>query len=112
MEKHMRILTLCAASLLVACAASAQQTPAPQPQPQAPAQPAARAAVDPIGVYDFTTEVQGSAVKGVITITRNPQGAFTGSITTDVTDAMPVTKVTVDGQKMDVRSGTTDGELV
>jgi len=111
----MRTLRILATALFVgACSTPVQQTPAPQPVPQPVAAPAApvRSGLDPLGVYDFSTDIQGSQVKGVITISRNAQGAFTGTITTDMTEPMPVTRVTVDGQKLEVRSATADGELV
>jgi hypothetical protein len=65
-------------------------------------------AVDPVGAFDFTTTVDGSPVTGTITITRS--GAeYGGSVSTNVTESMPITAVTVEGQTVQVTGSTPDG---
>lgn len=96
-----------------ACAAPAQQVPVqatPEPQPQVQPQPAPQA-FDPVGIYDFTTEVQGTAVRGVLTLRRGDQG-LTGSISSDVTGELPLQQVTMDGRRAELRSTTDEGALV
>ena len=88
-------LTLC---LLTGACASAQVTP------DAPA------ALDPVGIYDFTTTVDGSVVSGTVTITQGTSG-YGGSIATDATETIPVRSVTVDGQKLTVLADSPDGPV-
>lgn len=92
------IAPLAAAVMLAACASSGQQAPA-GPAP-----------LDPVGTYDFTTNVEGTPVTGVVTITRNSTG-YGGSVATDVTETIPITAVTVEGQKVMVTAATPDGPL-
>lgn len=86
------------------------------PEPEAPAPPArevtppAPAAVDPVGVFDFTTTVEGMAVAGTITVTKTAAG-YGGSIATNVTETIPVRSVVVEGQKATVVADTPDGPI-
>lgn len=100
-------LVLCLAVLTGACASA-------QPEAAAPARevtPAAPAAVDPVGIFDFTTTVEGMAVTGTLTIRRGAAGAFEGSIATNITETIPVRTVTVTGQRMNVIADTPDGPI-
>lgn len=66
--------------------------------------------VDPVGAFDFTTTVDGMPVNGTVTITR--QGSqYGGSITTNVTEALPISTVTVEGQTVQIGSTAPDGPL-
>jgi hypothetical protein len=85
---------------LLACASNPE--PATPPAPQA---------VDPVGVFDFATNVEGTAVQGTITVESAPGGGHGGSITTDVTEPIPISGVTVDGQNMTVTAQTPDGPI-
>lgn len=86
-----------------ACAAPVQQAePASQPAPER---------FDPAGTYDFTTTVQGTTVRGVLTITRVDQG-FTGNLTTDVTGYLPFGSITFEGRHGVMRATTPQGEMV
>lgn len=109
--------TLAAAALLAACASNPPaQTPAPPPPAltpaQQPAQPATSAALDPLGIFDFTTAVEGMSVAGTITITKPATGTgYTGTITTNVTEPIGISRVVVEGQKLIVTAQTPDGDL-
>jgi len=80
----------------------------PAPEPPAPAVPAP---VDPVGSFDFTTAIEGSVVNGTVTVTKTDTG-FGGSVTTNLTDPIPVRTVVVEGQKMTVTADTPDGPVV
>lgn len=104
-----------AALLLAACASSPQAAPASTPAPQpaaaaAPAAPAPTAAASAAGVYDFTTNVQGMAVTGVVTVTM-ANGRAGGTIATSATPEIPIRSVTVEGQKVTVGADSPDGEV-
>lgn len=64
--------------------------------------------VDPVGSFDFTTSIEGTPVAGTITITQNASG-YGGTLSTDMTDSMPISSVSVDGQTMVVVSVAPDG---
>jgi hypothetical protein len=102
------------ALFLAACATPVQQVPvqAPTPTP-APAeqQAPAPAALDPVGVYDFTTQVEGTSLAGVLTIRRTEEGRLTGSLSTDMTGEMPLQSVTMEGRRALLRASIPDGEL-
>lgn len=66
--------------------------------------------VDPVGAFDFTTTVEGTPVTGTITITRNGS-EYGGSVSTNVTESMPISTVTVEGQSMQVTGSTPDGPV-
>jgi hypothetical protein len=76
----------------------------------APVTPDAPAALDPVGVYDFTTAVEGTVVTGTITITEATSG-YGGSIATDATETIPVRSVAVEGQKLTVLADSPDGPV-
>jgi hypothetical protein len=82
---------------LGACAAPMQQTQAP--------------AFDPAGSYDFTTQIQGSTVRGVLTLRRTDQG-LTGSIVTDVTGELLLTHVALEGRRAELRAATDEGGMI
>ena len=88
---------------LAACASS----PAVQP---AEAPPARQVALDPVGTFDFTTTVEGTSAAGTINILRTDSG-YGGTITSNVTDAMPIRTVTVNDNRVDVIADTPDGPL-
>jgi hypothetical protein len=94
------------AALVAGSACASQQVQSP-----APVQPA-QVAFDPAGTWDFTTDVQGSSVRGVMVIRRNDQGALVGSITTDVTGEIPLQQITLEGRRAEARSTLPDGTLV
>ena len=90
-------LTLALCLLTGACASA-------QVAPEAPAAP------DPVGVYDFSTSVEGTVVTGTITITEGTNG-YGGSIATDATETIPVRSVTVEGNRMTVLADSPDGPV-
>lgn len=103
---------LAISSLLITmagCAAPVQQVPVQGPPPQPAQQPAA--AFDPVGIYDFTTEVQGSTVRGVLILRRGDEG-LTGTISSDVTGVMTIQQITMDGRRAELRSTTPEGGLI
>jgi hypothetical protein len=76
----------------------------------APAPPAASAAVNPVGRYEFATTLQGQMLTGTMEITGTP-GAYAGRITSSATEPIPITTVTVEGQNMTVAGDTPNGPL-
>lgn len=72
--------------------------------------PRGPAPLDPVGAFDFSTTVEGTDVSGTITVTREANG-YGGTITTDVTEPIPIRTVSVQGQTMEVAAETPDGPL-
>jgi ABC-type transport system substrate-binding protein len=108
MSRLIMVLALAAA----ACAAPAQQAPpAPAPTPTPTPTPAQQQAFDPVGTYDFSTQVQGMPVTGALTLRRADDGRITGVISTDMTGEMQLQSVTLEGRRAIMRSSTPDGEL-
>jgi hypothetical protein len=100
-----RTATLCLATLVLACAAPVQEAPVRQ----APAQ---HAAFDPAGIYDFTTDVQGTQVGGTLTLSRTADGGYTGLIWSDMTGDLPVQEVLLEGRRARLRAPTPEGDLL
>jgi hypothetical protein len=100
-----RTATLCLATLVLACAAPVQEAPVRQ----APAQ---QAAFDPAGIYDFTTDVQGTQVGGTLTLSRTADGGYTGLIWSDMTGDLPVQEVLLEEQRARLRAPTPEGDLL
>ena len=63
-------------------------TPEPEPEPT----------LDPVGIYDFTTDVEGQTIAGTITITGSP-GAYSGSVTSDM-GTISLRNIVVDGMDL------------
>ena len=97
------IILLPALALTAACA-SAPATPPAEVIPPTPPP------VNPVGVFDFTTTVEGTIVNGTVTVVKTDTG-FGGSVTTTITEPIPVRAVTVAGQKLTVTADTPDGPL-
>jgi type 1 fimbria pilin len=98
MELRMKLTMTLVLCLITGACASAQVTP------EAPA------ALDPVGVYDFTTTVDGTVVSGTVTITQGTSG-YGGSLATDATETIPVRSVAVEGQKLTVLADSPDGPV-
>ena len=103
---------------LSACASSGTQSPAAMPAPAAAAPAPAPAmtattrpaALNPVGAYEFATELNGSPMKGSLTIGGSP-GAYTGKLTSDVMPELPITSVSVDGQMVKLLADTPNGTV-
>ena len=89
-----------AAALVLFAAACA--TAAPAPSGPAP--------LNPVGVFPFTTSVNGGEVTGSVEVTGEA-GAYGGTIRTSITQDIPITGVVVTGQEMVVSAQTPDGPL-
>ena len=61
-----------------------------------------------VGVFDFGTEVDGNQVAGTIEIVRSGTG-YGGTLSTSMTEPVPVGSVFVEGQTMTVVANTPDG---
>ena len=61
--------------------------------------------MDPLGIYDFTTMVQGEQVTGSFRIERT-EGEYRGSVMAAGLPAMSILAVAVDGQWLTIRSNT------
>jgi hypothetical protein len=82
-----RTTAVALALLLSACASG----PPPEPPPPPP--------LDPTGVFDFTAEVDGMAVNGVLTIRGSAEEGYRGSLDSDMGPAS-VSRIAIDGQTM------------
>lgn len=108
-----RCLTTVVATLaLSACASSGTQAPAPMAAPvaAAPAPPPKPAPLNPVGAYEFATEVNGAPMKGNLTITGSA-GAYGGKMTSDIMPELPITSVSVDGQIVKLLADTPQGTV-
>lgn len=111
-------LALVLAALTLGACATQGAAPAAAPSPaSAPSRPAASAvvaaptkpaAVNPVGSFEFNTEVNGSPMKGNLRIAGTP-GRYTGSMTSDITPELPITSIAVDGQAMKLVMDTPNG---
>jgi hypothetical protein len=101
--------TVVAALALFAACAPATTSEAPSIGP-ATTTAAAPAALNPVGMFPFTTAVNGNEVTGSIEVTGQA-GEYGGTIRTSVTPDIPITGVVVTGQQMVVAADTPDGPL-
>jgi hypothetical protein len=93
--------------LLGACASSQQNAAGP-----AQAATTTTTAVNPVGVYEFTTTVDGQSVTGTLHIEGTP-GAYKGRIVTTVFPEIPVVGALVENNNViNVKASMPDGELV
>ncbi|MEX0891397.1 MAG: hypothetical protein WEB88_04445 [Gemmatimonadota bacterium] len=90
--------TLLPAVLLLAGLAACAGNPAP-PAP---------APFDPLGAYDFSTNVDGTLVSGTLTVTDGTSG-LRGTVTTDVTEPLRLSSVRVDERTVTGSGSTPDG---
>jgi len=100
------------ALVFAACGSSTPEpvsTPAAVPQAATPTPPAARP-FDLVGTYDFTTEVQGQTVSGVMNFVKT-DNVLGGKISTDMTGEFPVKSITLEGRKATVSADLPDGPL-
>ena len=95
--------------VLAACASTPEPTPAPTAGPQPTA--TSNAAVDPIGVYEFATVVDGQNLTGKVHIEGSP-AHYHGRIVTNVMPEIPVTSATVAGNVINVKGSLPDGDLI
>ncbi|HYR12191.1 MAG TPA: hypothetical protein VEQ60_30675 [Longimicrobium sp.] len=99
-----------AAALVLSAAACSTANPAPSGPAASASVTSAPAALNPVGVFPFTTSVDGSEVTGSVEVTGQA-GAYGGTIRTSITPDIPVTGVVVSGQQMIVSADTPDGPL-
>lgn len=99
---------LMACMLVAGCAQSPQQVETPSPAPSASAPVTA---LDPVGVYDFTTQIDGQEISATMYITGSP-GAYTGRITTPDQPDLDITSVTVAGYTMTILGGGAEARLI
>ena len=101
-------LALALAAFALGACASPGAMPASAPAPAVVTAPGRPAAVNPVGSFEFTTEVNGSPMKGSLRIAGAP-GAYSGTMTSDITPELPITSLSVDGQKMKIVMDTPNG---
>lgn len=99
-----KLILAAALSLAAACSTAPAGETGPAPSSGA----TASAAVNPVGRYEFTTDVQGQSVNGTVVIAGNP-GAYTGQVTTSITPPLPISGVTVNGREVVVVGTGPDG---
>lgn len=102
---------------VAACARSAQHAPAPQSpsvrvtRPTAsPAPSAAATAINPVGIYDFSTNAEGMEVTGTITI-ETREGGLGGSIATSATSPAAISSVATRDSTITVVAGGPEGQV-
>jgi hypothetical protein len=91
----MKRLLAAALVLITAACASAPRGPAP---------------LNPVGVFEFTTAVDGNPITGGVEVTGQA-GAYGGRIRTSITPDMPISNVAVMGNEMVVTGDTPDGPV-
>ena len=106
------LIALVSTAALAACASGGGAAPAPVAAAPAPVvlAPPPPAPLNPVGQFEFATEVNGSPMKGVIDIYGSP-GAYTGKIASDITPELPLTFVSVSGQTMKLIADTPNGAV-
>ena len=90
-----------------ACVTTPRQAPAPTTTPPSAAappaassvMPASQPAFEPVGTFNFSADVQGTASRGTIVVERSQDGRLTGNVTSDRRSA-PLNTVDVDGRTM------------
>ncbi|HEY0021277.1 MAG TPA: hypothetical protein VGB24_00145 [Longimicrobium sp.] len=108
--------TILAATLalgLAACATANTGTPAPETTATTMTTTVATtpsAALNPVGAYEFATQVGGQDVTGTMEITGTP-GAYTGRLVTNHFPEFPVRSASAAGQEMTVVAETPNGNV-
>jgi hypothetical protein len=104
------ILTATLALGLAACATANTDTPAPAPTTSTTTSTTAAAALNPVGQYEFATQVNGEAVTGTIEITGTP-GAYGGRVVTLQFPEFTVRSASAAGQELTVVAETPTGNV-
>ena len=65
---------------------------------------------DPVGTYDYAASVEGMTMAGTMTI-EGAEGAYTGSLRSDMFPAIPINSVMVAGQAVTIEASGPDGPL-
>lgn len=108
--------TILAATLalsLAACATANTATPEPATTTTTMTTTVATtpsAALNPVGAYEFATQVNGEAVSGTMEITGTP-GAYGGRVATNHFPEFAVRSVSAAGQEMTVVAETPNGSV-
>lgn len=95
MRRHLSVVLVMAGLSAGACSTPARQAPVEEPAPTV---------TDPVGVYDFTTQIEGTAVAGVLTIRRNQDGGLSATVSTPVTGDLPINSVTQTANTLQMRA--------
>ena len=117
-----RLFVLAAAATIASAAprlVSSQAIPDKPVPPAAPAAPAAPVApvaatdttkdIDPVGTYTVYLTAQGNAMTTTTRIDKKADGTYTGSVNGDGIPPLPVTSVTVTGNKVKLTISAPDG---
>jgi hypothetical protein len=113
-----RLFVLAAAATIASAAprnVASQAIPdKPTPPPPAPAAPAAPATdttknIDPVGTYTVYLTAGGNAMTTTTRIDKNADGTYTGTVNGDGIPPLPVTSVTVTGNKVRLSITAPDG---
>jgi hypothetical protein len=79
------------------------------PAPVAGARPAATAeadqAIDPVGIYDFTTYADGAAIQGEVRIRRTEAGGLAAYVLTTASDPIVPDSVVLEGARVLMEGG-------
>jgi hypothetical protein len=111
-----RLFVLAAAATIASAAPRLVSSQAIPDKPVPPAAPAAPAAVtdttkdiDPVGTYTVYLTAQGNAMTTTTRIDKKADGTYTGSVNGDGIPPLPVTSVTVTGNKVTLSITAPDG---
>lgn len=112
-----RFFVLAAAATIASAAprnVASQAIPDKPTPPPAPTTPAATATdttkdIDPVGTYTVYLTAQGNAMTTSTRIDKRPDGTYTGTVSGDGIPPLPVTSVTVTGNKVRVSLTAPDG---
>ncbi|HEY0035784.1 MAG TPA: hypothetical protein VGB66_03805 [Longimicrobium sp.] len=101
-----RAAALAAALVTTACATAPASGPAAGPEVVASSTP------NPVGTFNFRSNVQGRDFDGIIRIARAESGAYTGTVTTPLTGELSVRSVHVQGSSIRVTAQGRMGDAV
>ncbi len=104
--QHFGASVLVATLLTAGCAAAPGAAPTAAPDVVRPAM------LDPVGTFNFSSQMGGGNFDGVIRITRQEGGAYTGTVSTPVTGELPVKGVDVQGERIRVTASGRHGDAV
>jgi len=74
--------------------------------------PSVPAPLNPVGYFEFATDIEGESVTGSLEIRQAEGGGYTGTLTASAApEPLPIRSVTVEGQTLTVVADTPDGPV-
>lgn len=102
------------ALVATACASAAPEpaaTPGIQAAQSATAVQPKSATVDPAGIFEYSTTVDGTQMAGTFEINRRDDGSYSGRILSPMFPAIPITRVSVEGTNL-IIGASMDGQAL